>query len=45
MNINKQIYIDLNCIQLLIYIGKSSLTIRYIDNQFVDSYDPTIENS
>lgn len=27
------------------YIGKSSLTIQFVENQFVDSYDPTIENS
>lgn len=26
-------------------VGKSSLTIQYVDNQFVDSYDPTIENT
>lgn len=25
--------------------GKSSLTIQYVEGQFVDSYDPTIENS
>ena len=25
--------------------GKSSLTIQFVENQFVDSYDPTIENS
>ncbi|WAR04156.1 RHEB-like protein [Mya arenaria] len=25
--------------------GKSSLTIQFVQNQFVDSYDPTIENS
>jgi len=26
-------------------VGKSSLTIQFVDNQFVDSYDPTIENT
>ncbi|XP_003745651.1 GTP-binding protein Rheb homolog [Galendromus occidentalis] len=26
-------------------VGKSSLTIRFVENQFVDSYDPTIENT
>ncbi|XP_052769776.1 circularly permutated Ras protein 1-like isoform X2 [Mya arenaria] len=26
-------------------VGKSSVTIRYVSNQFVDSYDPTIEDS
>ncbi|OQR69652.1 GTP-binding protein Rheb-like [Tropilaelaps mercedesae] len=26
-------------------VGKSSLTIQFVENQFVDSYDPTIENS
>lgn len=26
-------------------VGKSSLTIQYVENQFVDSYDPTIENT
>ncbi|XP_037091808.1 GTP-binding protein Rheb homolog [Pollicipes pollicipes] len=26
-------------------VGKSSLSIQFVDNQFVDSYDPTIENT
>uniref|UniRef100_A0A8C6P6J0 GTP-binding protein Rheb n=1 Tax=Nothobranchius furzeri TaxID=105023 RepID=A0A8C6P6J0_NOTFU len=26
-------------------VGKSSLTIQFVEGQFVDSYDPTIENS
>ncbi|KAF7275736.1 hypothetical protein GWI33_011320 [Rhynchophorus ferrugineus] len=26
-------------------VGKSSLTIQFIEGQFVDSYDPTIENT
>ncbi|XP_074652988.1 GTP-binding protein Rheb-like [Tubulanus polymorphus] len=26
-------------------VGKSSLTIQYVDGMFVDSYDPTIENT
>lgn len=26
-------------------VGKSSLIIQYVENQFVDSYDPTIENT
>lgn len=26
-------------------VGKSSLSIQFVDNIFVDSYDPTIENS
>ncbi|XP_052769779.1 circularly permutated Ras protein 1-like [Mya arenaria] len=26
-------------------VGKSSVTIRYVSNDFVDSYDPTIEDS
>ena len=25
--------------------GKSSLVIQFVENQFVDSYEPTIENS
>ncbi|KAK2153834.1 hypothetical protein LSH36_284g03007 [Paralvinella palmiformis] len=25
-------------------VGKSSITIQFVENQFVDSYDPTIEN-
>ena len=29
----------------LFVAGKSSLTIQFVENQFVDSYDPTIENS
>lgn len=27
------------------FSGKSSLTIQFVEGQFVDSYDPTIENS
>lgn len=27
------------------FTGKSSLTIQFVEGQFVDSYDPTIENS
>ena len=30
---------------LLLFLGKSSLTIQFVEGQFVDSYDPTIENS
>jgi len=26
-------------------VGKSSLTIQFVQGQFVDSYDPTIENT
>lgn len=26
-------------------VGKSSLAIQFVENQFVDSYDPTIENT
>ncbi|XP_002128233.1 GTP-binding protein Rheb [Ciona intestinalis] len=26
-------------------VGKSSITIQFVDNQFVESYDPTIENT
>lgn len=26
-------------------VGKSSITIQFVENQFVDSYDPTIENT
>jgi len=26
-------------------VGKSSLTIQFVENKFVDSYDPTIENT
>lgn len=29
----------------LCFAGKSSLTIQFVEGQFVDSYDPTIENS
>lgn len=27
------------------FSGKSSLCIQFVEGQFVDSYDPTIENS
>ena len=30
---------------MLYFTGKSSLTIQFVENQFVDAYDPTIENS
>ncbi len=26
-------------------VGKSSLTIQFVEGQFVDSYEPTIENT
>ena len=26
-------------------VGKSSITVRYVSNTFVDNYDPTIEDS
>ena len=28
-----------------VLLGKSSLVIQFVDNHFVNSYDPTIENS
>lgn len=28
-----------------LFTGKSSVTIQFVENHFVDSYDPTIENS
>lgn len=30
---------------LFFSLGKSSLTLQFVEGQFVDSYDPTIENS
>ena len=32
-------------IKLFYFIGKSSLTIQFVKNHFVDSYCPTIENT
>lgn len=26
-------------------VGKSSITLQFIQNKFIESYDPTIENS
>ena len=34
-----------NSVYTFVFTGKSSLTIQFVENQFVDSYDPTIENS
>ena len=30
---------------LFFHPGKSSLIIQFVENQFVDNYEPTIENS
>uniref|UniRef100_A0A8D1QPD4 GTP-binding protein Rheb n=2 Tax=Sus scrofa TaxID=9823 RepID=A0A8D1QPD4_PIG len=30
---------------IALFAGKSSLTIQFVEGQFVDSYDPTIENT
>lgn len=30
---------------MLIYLGKSSLTVRFVEHHFVESYYPTIENT
>lgn len=40
-------HISVDFIYLLFFFiaGKSSLTIQFVEGQFVDSYDPTIENS
>ena len=32
-------------ISTLAYLGKSSLTVRFVEGHFVDSYYPTIENT
>ena len=28
-----------------LFIGKSSITVQFVERQFVDTYDPTVENS
>lgn len=30
---------------MLTYVGKSSLTVQFVENHFVESYYPTIENT
>lgn len=37
---------SLHGLKVFLYVsGKSSITIQFVEGQFVDSYDPTIENS
>lgn len=36
---------DMSSAQTRAGVGKSSLTIQYIQSQFVDEYDPTIEGN
>ena len=37
---------NLHGLKVFFYVsGKSSITIQFVEGQFVDSYDPTIENS
>lgn len=53
--VDKDMFIVMNvCVAVLQYqyydyfcplAGKSSLCIQFVDGQFVDSYDPTIENT
>lgn len=38
-------FLHLRLIIVSVFTGKSSLTIQFVEGQFVDSYDPTIENS
>src|SRR3990167_1726132 len=30
---------------LIRFVGKSSITVQFVDNHFVDTYNPTIENT
>ena len=40
------IFTEFLCIFFVFFFsGKSSITIQFVEGQFVDSYDPTIENS
>ena len=36
---------EMNCVPLPLGVGKSALTIQFIQSHFVDEYDPTIEGT
>uniref|UniRef100_A0A8C7VJH1 GTP-binding protein Rheb n=1 Tax=Oncorhynchus mykiss TaxID=8022 RepID=A0A8C7VJH1_ONCMY len=44
-NICQSKAIDQRRFSIFSFAGKSSLTIQFVEGQFVDSYDPTIENT
>lgn len=45
VNLCSSLAVNLHGLTFILLPGKSSITIQFVEGQFVDSYDPTIENS
>ena len=45
VNLCSNLAVNLHGLTFISLPGKSSITIQFVEGQFVDSYDPTIENS